>query len=206
MRRVDTVRRTLTLEGGEELEYDRLISTLSLPGLAGMVVGAPDRMRRLATSLFATSIDLISVGFNRPDVSPALWFYIYDQSILAARAHAPGWKSPDNVPAGCSSLQFEIYSSRERPAPPIEVMQADTRSAILSLGLAREDEILFMHHKRLPFGNVVFDLGMEERRDEVRSWLLNEGLELAGRFGEWDYLWSNQSMVSGISAARRAFS
>jgi protoporphyrinogen oxidase len=61
-----------------------------------------------------------------------------------------------------------------------------------------------VHHHHLPYGNVVFDLGMEARRDRVRAWLESQGIQVAGRFGEWDYLWSNQSLMSGLRAAERA--
>lgn len=29
------------------------------------------------------------------------------------------------------------------------------------------------------------------------------GIECIGRFGEWDYLWSDQSLLSGVKAAQR---
>jgi hypothetical protein len=29
------------------------------------------------------------------------------------------------------------------------------------------------------------------------------GITSAGRFGEWDYLWSNQAFMSGLRAARK---
>ena len=58
-----------------------------------------------------------------------------------------------------------------------------------------------MHHKKLSWGNVVFDLGMEERRDLVLNWLKRVGIVSAGRFGKWDYLWSNQAFMSGLEAA-----
>ena len=73
------------------------------------------------------------------------------------------------------------------------------------MGLAAADDILFIDHRRLPYGNVVFDLGMEARRNRVRAWVESQKVEVAGRFGEWDYLWSNQSMLSGMRAAERAF-
>jgi protoporphyrinogen oxidase len=69
------------------------------------------------------------------------------------------------------------------------------------MGLADRSEIVLTHHKHLPFGNVVFDLGMEERRNAVRDWVASQGIHLAGRFGEWDYLWSNQAFMSGRAAA-----
>jgi protoporphyrinogen oxidase len=162
---------------------------------------APD-----AASLWATEIDLISVGFNRPRVSPVLWFYIYDRDIVAARAYSPDWKSPDNVPPGCSSLQFEIYSSRERPQTltPDE-MKRNVVDGLAKMGLATEEDIVVLHHMKLPYGNVVYDLGMEERRDRVRAWVESQGVQVAGRFGEWGYLWSHQAMMSGLRAAEAAF-
>jgi protoporphyrinogen oxidase len=203
---VDPVARTVRFQNGASVSYSSIVSTLPLPRLVEMIDVAPDEVRRAADTLFATQVDLISVAFNRPSVSPALWFYIYDRDIAAARAYAPDWKSPDNVPDGCSSLQFEIYSSREssqRLTP--DELKADTVRALLKMGIASEQDILFVHHHHVPYANVVFDLGMEARRDLVLAWLRAQGVHSAGRFGEWAYLWSNQSFMSGRQAAQLAF-
>ena len=198
--------RQVQFANGETVTYESLISTLPLPRLIEMMSDAPASVRENAATLFATEIDLISIGFNRPNVSPALWFYIYDREIWASRAYSPDWKSPANVPEGHSALQFEIYSSPKSPQThSVEEMKENTIAALEQMGLASQDDILFVHHKHIPYGNVVFDLGMEERRDHVLNWLRDQGVHSCGRFGEWDYLWSNQSMMSGLNAARRAF-
>jgi protoporphyrinogen oxidase len=103
-------------------------------------------------------------------------------------------------------LQFEIYSSRMQPqtASPQELKQ-NTVAALKRMGLADERDILFVDHRRAPYANVVFDLGMEERRDRVLAWVRSLAIGTAGRFGEWDYLWSNQAMMSGIRTAGQAF-
>jgi protoporphyrinogen oxidase len=64
--------------------------------------------------------------------------------------------------------------------------------------------VLFLDHRTLPFGNVVFDLGMEARRNMVRDYLTGIGVVLAGRFGEWEYYWSDDSLLSGLRAAEKA--
>lgn len=204
---IDPGSRTVRFGNGRSLAYDRLVSTLPLPRMIEMMPEVPDEVRRDAATLFATAVDLISVGFNKPGVSPALWFYIYDRDITAARGYSPDWKSPHNVPDGCSAIQFEIYSSREKPqlAAP-DALKRNTVDGLRKMGLATDDDIVFVEHTHLPYGNVVFDLGMEARRDRVRAWVEAQGIEVAGRFGEWDYLWSNQSMMSGLRAAERAFS
>lgn len=198
-------KRQVRFANGELVNFNNLINTLPLPALINIIDEVPDNVRNAAATLFATSVDLISVGFSKADVQPYLWFYIYDKDILAARAYSPSIKSPDNVPVGCSSLQFEIYSSSRKPqihSP--EEMKTNTMMALKKMGLVKsEDEVIFMHHKRLPWGNVVFDMGMEERRDLVLNWLEQVGIISAGRFGEWDYLWSNQALMSGKKAAQK---
>jgi protoporphyrinogen oxidase len=203
---IDSAEHLVRFADGTSISFDKIVSTLPLPLHAGIMPSAPGEVRAAADTLYATTIDLVSVGFNRPKVAPALWFYIYDRDIVAARAYAPDWKSPDNVPPGCSSLQFEIYSSPRNPqrlSP--EELKENTVAAIEKMGLASRDDIVVLDHRRLEYGNVVFDLGMEERRAQVRAWVESQGVQVAGRFGEWDYLWSNQSMMSGMVAARAAF-
>lgn len=64
---------------GEFISFDQLINTMPLPELIKIIDGVPENIRSAAATLFATSVDLISVGFRKPDVQPHLWFYIYDQ-------------------------------------------------------------------------------------------------------------------------------
>lgn len=204
--RIDAAAKIVGFEDGTEIRYSKLVSSLPLPRLADFIPDTPDNVRADASTLFATAVDLVSIGFKRPDVPPALWFYIYDRDIAAARAYSPNLKSPDNVPAGCSSLQFEIYSSVKNPQKMTpDEMKANCVAALRTMGLADSEDIVVLDHRRLPYGNVVFDIGMEERRDRVRAWVEAQGVHCAGRFGEWGYLWSNQSLMSGMAAARKAF-
>jgi protoporphyrinogen oxidase len=146
----------------------------------------------------STSIDLISVGFNKPIIED-LWFYIYDDDIYASRAYSPSVKSPDNAPEGCSSLQFEIYSRGKTSQYKEKDLLKNVTFALEKMKIASKDDIMFMHHKRLPYGNVVFDINMEQHRDVVREFYRNRNIHSIGRFGEWDYLWSNQSLLSGYN-------
>jgi protoporphyrinogen oxidase len=200
-------KKQVRFSNGELLSFDQLINTIPLPELIKIIDNVPENISNAASTLFATSVDLISVGFRKSNIQPHLWFYIYDKDILASRAYSPSIKSPDNVPEGCSSLQFEIYSSPHKPqihSP--EEMKSNTMMCLKKMGLIKsEDEVVFMHHKHLLWGNVVFDLGMEERRDLVINWLKQEGVISAGRFGEWDYLWSNQAFMSGLKAAKQVY-
>ena len=202
---VDQKTKSVKFENGMIVDYKNIISTIPLPDLVEIMVDVPDEIEAAARTLFATSMDLVSVGFRRNNVPPSLWFYIYDTDIWASRAYSPSRKAPSNAPVGCSSLQFEIYSSIHKPlnASP-EKLKENTIYALKKMKLATEDDILFIDHRRISHANVVFDLGMEERRNIVRNWVESSGVTLAGRFGEWDYLWSNQAFLSGLKAGQKA--
>lgn len=197
--RIDPEAKALYFANGKVVSYNRLVTTLPLPVLVEIIDGIPADIHAAGQSLKATSIDLVSVALNRQVVKD-LWFYIYDDDILASRAYSPSVKSPDNAPAGCSSLQFEIYSRGDQSRFAREELLENTRRALLKMKVCEEEDIRFMDHRFLPYGNVIFDLGMEERRAAVLSWLKTRQLASCGRFGEWDYLWSNQSLLSGYNS------
>ena len=196
---IDSAARTVRFDNGAVVRYRSLVSTLPLPVLARIAVDAPDAVRAAAEQLKATSIDLVSVGFNKPLIKD-LWFYIYDDDVLASRAYSPSVKSPENAPEGCSSLQFEIYSRGEESRFDAETLKDNVRYALGKMGIAKADDIVFVDHRVLRFGNVIFDRGMEAHRKQVLDWARGAGIASCGRFGEWDYLWSNQSLLSGYNA------
>jgi protoporphyrinogen oxidase len=196
---VDPEKKTVTFKTGIKIRYKKLISSLPLPELISLLNNVPGQIKEIGKSLVATSIDLISVGFNSK-IKSALWFYIYDQDIYASRAYSPTEKSINNAPAGSSSLQFEIYNRGPDSKYTSAQLAENTLYAIKKMGLGSDKDILFMDHRRIRYGNVIYELGMESRRDLIRQYLNEIGIKAIGRFGEWGYLWSNDSFLSGYSS------
>ena len=198
---VDAQQKIVTFSNGSQVGYRQLVSTLPLPVIANIVLNVPPAVSDAASRLKATSIDLISVAFNKVLVKD-LWFYIYDEDILASRAYSPSVKAAENVPDGCSSLQFEIYSRGTSSRFEPQQLKDNVLYALKKMGIADEQDVIFMDHRFLEYGNVIFDTGMEDNRSIVLTWLDQAGIASCGRFGEWDYLWSNQSLLSGYKALK----
>lgn len=130
-----------------------------------------------------------------------LWFYIHDADIMAARAYMPSVKSPSNVPDGCASIQFEIYfNGRHGGAPGEGAAVADCLAALEKLGVAGRGDVLFTDYRVLPYGNIIGLKQTEKDLPGILSWLKEVGITPVGRFGRWEYLWSDQAFLSGYHA------
>lgn len=194
---INTQLKVVTDVQGNKYEYERLISSIPLPLLIKVVENVPTEVRKAALQLEATSGYHISVALKTKNIPPYLWWYIYDEDILAARVYSPSLKSPHNAPEGCSSLQMEVYCKEE--AYTESQLIEGTVGKLVSLGLISEEDILFTHVGFEPFANVIFSEPIYEARNEVRTYLTSMGIDTIGRFGEWDYLWSDQSLLSGLN-------
>ena len=194
--KIDLDKKTVYFKNGETATYERLISSLPLPMVAQMC-NAPNEVLKASNELECTSGYHISVGLKTKNIPPYLWWYIYDEDILASRVYSPSLKSPDNVPEGCSSLQFEV-SCKKNEYTEDELIRG-TVGRMVDLGILEEKDILFSHVGFEPFANVTFTEPIYQARKIVRDWLAFVGVETIGRFGEWDYLWSDQSLMSGIN-------
>lgn len=197
---IDTAEKILTFANGETCKYNKLISTMPLPYLAQMISNDSEILSA-AEKLQATSMVLVSVGYNKKFDFPTNWFYIYDEDIPAARVHSPSRKSPDNAPENCSSLQFEIYYSKEMPLKfsDAEIVEK-TLDSMEKMGVATRSDIKVVDCCHVKFANVVFYKGMEETRKIIRREISKHEIISCGRFGEWDYLWSDQSFMSGYNS------
>lgn len=202
--RIDTSKREIIFENGEIWEYKRLISTLPLPELVDMLSpSVPQNVSKAAKELQATSMALVSVGFRRKIKIPSLWFYVYDMDIPFARVHSPSMKSPDNVPEGCSSLQFEVYYSKEMPSMMDDVALTEkTLDAMEKMSLAKREDIKVLDCRHVRYANVIYYHGIERWRRSLLEECENRGIVSCGRFGRWEYLWSDQSFLSGYQCIK----
>ena len=197
---IDAERKVVKTEDGNEYEYDKLYSSIPLPEYAHLLADVPCFVSEAMDGLKCTSGYHVSIALKTKDIPPYLWWYIYDEDILAARVYSPSLKSPKNAPKGSSSLQMEVYCKKDEYTH--QQLLDGTVGKLVELGIIKQEDILFTHVGFEQYANVVFDHQIYKNRDIVRDYLLFQGIEPMGRFGEWGYLWSNQSLLSGMNSVK----
>jgi hypothetical protein len=74
--------------------------------------------------------------------------------------------------------------------------------SLIKVGLLHSrDEIVALDGRDIRYSNVIFDFDRAPNKAIVHDYLKANGIHWAGRFGEWAYLWTDQSMLSGERAA-----
>ena len=71
-------------------------------------------------------------------------------------------------------------------------------------GLLRDqDQILFRSAMLLPYANIIFDHDRAGALRMIHGYLDDIGIAYCGRYGDWGYLWTDDSFKSGEAAAQR---
>ncbi len=206
---LDPKKKQLTFANGTGAGYDAVVSSIPLPELLPMMAGTPPDVLEATRRLACSTCVLVNLGIDRADLSAAHMTYFYDEDVCFTRLSFPHMLSPHNAPAGTGSIQAELYFSRKyRPltAPPeslIEPVIADLRR----VGLLREsDRILHRNAMVAPYANVIFDHERVAALETVHGYLDEVGVAHCGRYGNWAYLWTDESFMSGERAAEIALS
>ena len=206
---IDPRSRELRFSNGHVTNYDGLVSSLPLPDLLAMISGAPDDVVAAAQRLACSTCVLVNLGINREDLSKAHMTYFYDEDICFTRLGFPHMLSSRNAPPGTGSIQAEVYFSKKykpltgSPDSLIEPVIRDLHRC----GLLRDtDRILSKEAFLLPYANIIFDLERAAALRIVHGYLDDLGIAYCGRYGDWGYMWTDESFKSGELAAERALS
>jgi protoporphyrinogen oxidase len=206
---IDPGARRVTFANGQVRDYAALISSVPLPELVPMIAGAPREVCEAAQRLACTTCVVVNLCVNREDLSRAHVTYFYDEDICFSRIGFPHMLAASNAPTGTGSIQAEVYFSQKykpltgSPDDWIEPVITDLRRC----GYLRdEDRILDRRAMLLPFANIIFDLERAAALKIVHGYLDEIGVAYCGRYGEWGYLWTDESFKSGELAAERALS
>ena len=171
-----------------------------------MITGVPKEVIEASQTLACTNLVLVNIGVARPDVSNASWLYFYDDDMPFSRISFPRTFSLSTVPEGGSSIQCEVYFSKKyRPLgrSPQEYIEP-VLDGLRRCGLIREDDkILLRKAMHVPYANIIFDLDRDVALRTVHGYLDDLGIAYCGRYGDWGYLWTDTSFLSGEHAAQQ---
>ena len=194
---------------GDIVSYEKLVSTIPLDVLINVIsdIEVPESVKVAVEELDYTSGIMVSIGLKNQHKSPALWFYIYDEDIHPARVYCPDIKSPENVPEGASALQAEIYFSKRNPLnQSLEEIKNETINQLVKMGLFTLEDVVVADVRMEKYANIMFTEKIYSAREIIHRYLDSLGAYYAGRFGEWDYLWVGQSILSGRKVAEEIIS
>ena len=204
---VDPRARRLRFANGHETTYDALVSSVPLPELIRMIDGAAADVVEASRLLACSTCVLVNIGVDRQDLSEGHITYIYDEDLCFTRLSFPHMLSATNAPAGTGSIQAEVYFSGKykpltgNPEDCIEPVIRDLRRC----GILRDDDqILSRKAFLLRYANIIFDLDRAKALKTVHDYLDDIGISYCGRYGDWGYMWTDESFKSGEEAATRA--
>jgi len=204
---VDPKQCRLRFANGATTRYAQLVSSVPLPELVPMIAGVPADVVAASQRLACSTCVLVNVGVDRADLSEAQITYAYDEDLAFTRLSFPHMLSKTNAPAGCGSIQAEVYySSKYRPLNESTDVIIDKVIADLKrIGTLREsDKILSRGAIVVRYANVIFDLERAAAIATVHGYLNEVGIKYCGRYGDWGYMWTDESYISGERAAESA--
>jgi len=204
--RINPKTQELHFADGKVANYDAVVSSIPLTELIPMIVGAPPDVVEAAQKLACSSCVMVNLGINRTDLSEGQWTYFYDGDICFTRLSFPHMFSPHTCPPGCGSIQAEVYySDKYRPlkGSPQDYV-APVMADLKRVGVLREeDKILHTSVHVSRFAQVIFDLERADALAKVHGYLDDVGIAYCGRYGDWLYIWTDESFISGENAAQK---
>jgi len=203
---IDPKKKEVRFQNGKVAPYSHLISSVPLPDLVPTIAGAPRDVVEAAADLACTEAVIVNVVVDRADLIDAHWTYFYDRDFFFTRLSTPHLQSKNNVPPGCGSIQAECYYSRKyrpRDVTPEQCIEPVVRD-LRRCGIIKEgDKVMFTNAMHIEYANVIFDLARAKALKTVHGYLADVGIAWCGRYGDWEYIWTDESFLSGERAAKQ---
>ncbi len=194
--------RRAVLQGGEEVRYETLVSSMPLSELIAALDPPPPGMVP-GGLLRCVPIWVLNVGVRRPNISDQHWIYFPEEEFPFFRVGCYTAFGPHLAPEGCSSLYVEV-PGRMGEWGGDDRWVAASLDGLCRCGILKSmDEVELKLPLFLPFAYVVFDHHRSKHLAQVLAFLESEGIHPVGRYGRWGYGTMEQALIEGREVARK---
>ena len=199
--RVSTDQRRVELADGRTLDYDFLLSTMPLKALASLLDPLPQTVRAASEALRSVAVTSVELGVKGPPRVAFHWAYLPEERFPFYRVGSPSQVNPALAPSDHTSYAVEF--SHQGPPPDAKVVIAQAIAGLESAGVLKRSDVVLSRARTIPTAYVLVDHAYAEARRTVVEHLSACGIELAGRYGQWEYSGMEDALVSGEAAAER---
>jgi protoporphyrinogen oxidase len=207
VRTIDWKNHFATLEGGEQMAYDRLLTTAPLDVLARMLSPTIEVVSEAAPKLLRSHTHILGVGLTGEipaKLAKKCWMYFPEDNCPFYRVTVFSHYSPNNVPEPESgkywSLMTETSESDAKPVDRDKLVEQNIQG-LLNTGLIRSrDQVVGTWRYTAEHGYPTPSLERNDLLKAIEPALERAGIASRGRFGAWKYEVSNQdhSFMQGV--------
>jgi UDP-galactopyranose mutase len=202
---IDPKAKKVLFNGKDWVDYGKLVSTLPLPELIGLMPDVPREVQDAVGLLRTNSLLVVNLGVNRPKISDKHWIYFLEREFSFIRISFPGNMASTVCPAGTTAISAEIAYGNGNPLPAKreEMTGRVVDDLIRAKVLTPEDKIIFSDVIDIKYGYVVFDRNRRAAVSTIHDYLKTLDILPCGRYGAWAYLWSDEAILSGKKAGEK---
>lgn len=191
---------------GKEWRYSRLISSLPLPVLLGyMEPLVPPELKDASGRLECNIVYAINLKVRNTNLPPYHWIYFPEEQYIFHRISFPGNFSTSMVPDGWSSITVEVSASKYRKVPTADALIKKVVEGLMNACIiSNTEDITVKSVLTLNPAYVIYNHTHRNDVDRLHQFLRENGIYPCGRFGEWEYLNMDHSILSGKMAIEQA--
>jgi len=203
---VRPLEKVAVLSTGEEVKYDRLVSTVPLDRLLSMLTGVPEEIAGAADKLSVLSVVCVNLGISGPPLTDMHWIYVPGRDYPFHRIGVYSNFLPHGD--GRNSLYLEITC----PGPVGEKLSGKCGEDASRAAAVFRDTPFFDNGKNsidvdetfiIKHGYVVYDRFRRDHLPGIIDWLREHGIELCGRYARWEYSTMEDAILEGKEIAER---
>jgi len=211
MSRIKTIhvrKHKVEFEDGSTCDYDRLVSTAPISLLARLADQVPQTVTKAVSKLKWNTVYAVNIGLEIPNLTTMHWAYYADPNLIFHRLSWPKNFSASMAPSGCSSVAAEISTSKWKNVGKTDpnTLIKKTVEGLVRIGLittkqARKIKPAHCGVIRLEPAYVVYTDDHRPATKAIHNWLMRNDIHPCGRFGDFEYLNMDHSILSGKRAA-----
>jgi protoporphyrinogen oxidase len=165
----------------------------------------PDDVVQAVKGLRYNPLRVAFVAVNNESLMDKSAIYIPDPAVLPHRVCFMGFFSPNMVRPGTSSLVAET-TVRSGDATD-RLSDDDFLDAVVGdldrVGILRRQDVIVRETRRVEYAYPVYDRAYSQNTRIMRAYFAERGIDLLGRFAEFDYINSDEVIRRAIDLAER---
>ena len=193
------------LAGRTGWRFDHLVITIPVHEAIRCLVNVPVMVLEAVDQLRYNAIRVSLVAVNNESLMDKSAVYIPDPAVLPHRVCFMGFFSPNMVRPGTSSLVAEttVRSGDQTDRLSDDDFLDRLIGDLDRVGILRSEDVLVRDTRRFEYAYPVYDQAHGKNTRIVREYFSSLGIDLLGRFAEFDYINSDECIRRALVLAEK---